>query len=387
VSTRDALLTTEQRDMVEALDDLCDRVLTPDYLATTDREARYPQEAMDALVAAGWAAAVVPGQHGGSSAPPSDLVVVLESLARRSLTIGQAFYSLWLLGAEAVDRLGTPRQRAHWLPRIAQEGATVAFALTEPGSGSDAAALTTRATRDGDHFRVSGQKVFITGAAVADTIVTAVRTSTDGPSKRSGITTLMVDPATPGIEIRKLDKMGVRGLDLCEVFLDDARVPAGDVLGEVDHGWRGLTHGLALERMYLAALCVGALRDLVEECSAHVLARTSFGKPLASHQLVADKLVEMQVATETARATVKHVAALVEAGDPGAAAAASVAKLHASRSYVSACREAVQVFGGYVFTDEYAVSRHYRDCKYLEIGGGSSEIQKIVIGRSMGFEL
>lgn len=387
MTTTDVLLTTEQRDLVEALNDLCDRVLTVDYLARTDREARYPTEAMDALVAAGWAAAVVPPEFGGSLATPSELVVVLETLARRSLTVGQAFYSMWLLGAEAIDRLGTPRQREHWLPRIAQDGAHVAFALTEPGSGSDAAALTTRATPEGDSYRVSGQKVFITGAAVADTIVTAVRTSTDGASKSSGITTLMVDPSSPGVEVRKLNKMGIRGLDLCEVFLDDARVPASDVLGEVDHGWRGLTPGLALERMYLAALCVGALRHLVEECSAHALARASFGKPLASHQLVADKIVEMRVSLDTARATVKHVAALVEQGDPSAVVAASVAKLHASRAYVSACREAVQVFGGYGFTDEYPVSRHYRDCKYLEIGGGSSEIQKIVIGRSMGFVL
>ncbi|GAA1515678.1 acyl-CoA dehydrogenase family protein [Nocardioides humi] len=385
--TADPLLTTEQRDIAAALDELCDRMLTADYLTRADREARYPSEVMAALAEAGWAGACVPVDCGGSGASPAELVVVLETLARRSLTVGQAFFSMWLLGSEAIDRLGTAEQRADWLPRIARSGANVAFALTEPGSGSDAAALITRATRDRDDFVLEGQKVFITGAAIADTIITAVRTSSGEGGKQSGITTVMVDPTAPGVEIRKLDKMGIRGLDLCEVFLQGARVPASAVLGEADRGWQGLTPGLALERMYLAALCVGALRGLVEECSAHALTRTSFGRPLASHQLVADKLVEMRVALDTARATVKQVVALVEADHPTAVAAASVAKLHASRAYVSACREAVQVFGGYGFTDEYPVSRHYRDCKYLEIGGGSSEIQKIVIGRSMGFRL
>ncbi|QLQ09739.1 MAG: acyl-CoA/acyl-ACP dehydrogenase [Nocardioidaceae bacterium] len=385
-ATADPLLSADQRELVDGLAALCDRHLSDELLADLDARGEYPHVVMDALVEGGWSSLPVSQEAGGAGVSAGDLAVVHEELARHSLVVSQAYFSLWVLGAEAIGRLGTPQQREHWLPAIAERGANVAFALTEPGSGSDAAALSTKAVSDGDEFVVSGQKVFITGAAVADTIVTAVRTSS-ADRKQEGITLLMIDPTLPGVTFRKLSKIGIRALDLCEVFFEDVRVSGDAVLGEVDKGWDAILPGLAMERLFLSALSVGALRDLVERCSEHALMRTAFGKPLASHQLIADKIIEMKVAVDRCRGLVKQAAAMVDLSHPDAVTAASVAKLEATRSYVSACREAIQVFGGYGFTDEYAVSRHYRDCKYLEIGGGSSEIQKIVIGRSMGFRL
>ena len=382
----DPMLTEHQRTLVSGVNALCGRLLSDSLLADLDAASEYPTLVMDALVEGGWSSLPVAEAAGGAAASAADLAVVQEELARHSLVLGQAYFSLWVLGAEAIDRLGTDRQRDLWLPAIAEKGAKVAFALTEPGSGSDAAALITSATADGDELVVNGQKVFITGAAVADTIITAVRT-TRGDSKHDGITLLLLDPRLPGVKVRKLTKIGIRALDLCEIFLDDVHVPRHAVLGELDGGWPALIPGLAQERLYLAALSVGAMRDVTERCSEHALVRSTFGKPLSSHQLVADKIIEMRVAIDRCRGLVKQAAALVDLGHPDAITAASVAKLEATRSYVSACREAVQVFGAYGFTDELAVSRHYRDCKYLEIGGGSSEIQKIVIGRSMGFRL
>ncbi|MFT3797486.1 acyl-CoA dehydrogenase family protein [Microbacterium sp.] len=378
-------LTEDQQMMVDAIDQICRSIVTDEYSAEIDRVARYPVEVMDALAAQGWAALPVPEEAGGGGASAQDLVVIHETLARHNLVVGQAYFSLWVLGAEAIERLGTPEQKAEWLPRI-MEGANVAFALTEPGSGSDAAALRTAAIRDGDDFVVNGSKVFITGAAVSEVIITGVRTSTGG-RKQEGITSLMIDPTLPGVDIRKLSKMGLKGLDLCEVFFDNVRVPASAVLGAVDTGWAGMLPGLANERLLLAALSVGALRDLLDRCLVHAQQRESFGKPIAGHQLIAEKLVEMRVAIEANHALTMQAAALVDAGDPDAVNVASMAKLSATRDYISATREAVQIFGGYGFTDEYPVSRHYRDCKYLEIGGGTSEIQKIVIARSMGIRL
>ncbi|WP_248148096.1 acyl-CoA dehydrogenase family protein [Microbacterium aoyamense] len=380
-----AQLTEDQRLIVEAIDQICSRLVTDEYSALLDREARYPREVMDALAEGGWSALPVSEEAGGAGSSAQDLVVVHEALARHNLVIGQAYFSLWVLGAEAIERLGTVEQKERWLDAILQ-GKNVAFALTEPGSGSDAAALRTAAVRDGDDYVVNGSKVFITGAAVADVIVTGVRTSTDG-RKHDGITTLMIDPALPGVEIRKLAKMGLKGIDLCEVFLTDVRVPASDVLGEVDKGWSGMLPGLANERLLLAALSVGALQNLLDLCLAYAQERSTFGKPIAGHQLIAEKLVEMRVAIEANHALTMHAAALLDAGDPDASTVASIAKLNATRDYVSATREAVQIFGGYGFSDEYAVSRHYRDCKYLEIGGGANEIQKIVIARGMGIRL
>jgi alkylation response protein AidB-like acyl-CoA dehydrogenase len=386
VSLRDRLITGDQADLVSGIDELCASLIDDAYLARTDREARFPAEVMDALRAQGWAGMVVPAEFGGSDASTEDLTTVLEALARHSLVVAQIFFSLWLLPAAAIAANGNAAQKEKWLTRVATDGDYIAFALTEPGSGSDAAALATSAVKVDGGWRVSGQKVFTTGAAVASTIITAVRTGR-GEKKRDGISMLLIDPQTPGVEVRKLSKFGLRGLDLCEVFLDDVFVSDDDVLGEVDRGWSGVVDGLALERVCLAAISTGALTDLLERCLEHGLTRESFGRPIASHQLVADKLVEMRVAVECGRGLYRRAAAMVDQKLPEAGVVSSMAKLTATRDYVSAAREGVQIFGGYGFTDDYPASWHYRDCKYLEIGGGASEIQTIIIARDLGIRL
>jgi alkylation response protein AidB-like acyl-CoA dehydrogenase len=338
---------------------------------------------MSALAAAGWAGLAVPAEYGGTGGSSTDLVCVHRALARHSLALAQAYYSLWVLGADAIARLGDEHQRQRWLPAIARGEARVAFALTEPDSGSDAAALRTAARRDGDHFVVNGQKVFITGAQVADVIVTAVRTDHATDDKREGLSLLLIDPAGAGVTRRPLSKLGLKALDLCEVFFDEVRVAEEDVLGPLDEGWAALRPGLALERLLLAAISVGATADVLELSAVHAGERVTFGQPIGSHQLVLDKLVEMRLALEAGDLLTWRAAEGVDAERPSDIDA-SLAKLHATRSYVSATREGVQIFGGYGFTDEYPIARHYRDAKYLEIGGGTSEIQKLIIGRSMG---
>ena len=169
----DPMLTEHQRTLVSGVNALCGRLLSDSLLADLDAASEYPTLVMDALVEGGWSSLPVAEAAGGAAASAADLAVVQEELARHSLVLGQAYFSLWVLGAEAIDRLGNDLQRDLWLPAIAEKGAKVAFALTEPGSGSDAAALITSATADGDELVVNGQKVFITGAAVADTIITA----------------------------------------------------------------------------------------------------------------------------------------------------------------------------------------------------------------------
>lgn len=386
MATTDPLLTSDQAAIVEALDSLCVKVITDEYLQELDREARFPTEAMKALAGAGWAELCVPVDDGGQGASAAQLCLVLETIARHSLAVAQAVYSLWIMGGEALARLGTAEQRARWLPGVARGSGLVAMALTEPGSGSDAAALRTVAVRDGDEYVVDGQKVFTTGAAVADVILTSVRTASRS-RRQEGLTTLLIEPDAPGVTIRKIPKMGLKAIDLCEIYLDGVRVPESAVLGTPDQGWSGLLEGLAKERLFLAAISVGALRDVLELSLAHAKDRSAFGRPIASHQLVADKLVEMRVAVDTGRGLVQRAAELVDRDHPDARTAAAVAKLSTTRSYISSCREGVQVFGGYGFTDEYPISRHYRDCKYLEIGGGTSEIQKILIARSLGVRL
>lgn len=369
-------------ELEAAVDALCRAHLTPEYLRGCDRESRYPVEAMAALAEAGFAGMAVPTEHGGAGSSARELVAVHTVLARHSLTIAQAYYSLWVLGAEAISRLGSDGQKREWLPRIARGEAAVAFALSEPDSGSDAAALRTSAGVEGDEYIVSGQKLFISGAAVADTIITAVRTDASAPP-REGLSLLLVNPAAAGVEIRPLEKLGIRGLDLCEVFLDSVAVPRSEVLGVPGRAWSDLRAGLAAERTFLAAISVGALEQLVELCRGHATARQAFGQAIGRFQMVGQKIVDMRVAAEAGRLLTLEAAAAIDTGRP-AALGASIAKLFATEAYVSATREAVQVFGGYGFLEEYPVARHYRDAKYLEIGGGSSEIQRLIIGRAMG---
>lgn len=375
--------TDEQRAMASAIDELCGRHASAPEVARWDRDETYPVAAMAALAEAGWAGLAVPPLYTGSGGSTMDLVVVHRALARHSLALAQAYYSLWVLGAEAISRLGTEEQRVEWLPRIADGTALVAFALTEPEAGSDATALRTTASQDGEDFVINGQKVFITGAAVADVIVTAVRTDSTTEERRDGISLLMIDPKTEGVVLRPLSKLGLKAIDLCEVFFDDVRVPVDRVLGPLHAGWSSLKPGLARERLLLAAISAGANAQVLELACEHARQRQAFGRSIGEFQLVLDKLVEMRIALETADLLTCRAARRIDDG-LSATVEASMAKLHATRSYVSATREGVQVFGGYGFVNEYPIARHYRDAKYLEIGGGSSEIQKLIIGRSMG---
>lgn len=376
-------LSVEQRAIVDSLDQLCTKYVSAADCERWDAAKAYPFEAMEALANNGWAKLTVPSAYGGESASAGDLAIVHQALGRRSLAVAQAYYSLWVLGAEAINRLGTDDQKKSWLPRIASGTARIAFALTEPDSGSDASALRTRAQLEGDVFNVDGQKVFVTGALVADRIVTAVRTKiADRP--QSGITLLMINPNLPGVSIRPLNKIGLRAIDLCEVFLENVKVPASEVLGTVDGAWGDLRSGLAQERLYLAAISVGAIFDLVGLVVEQAKSRMTFGKPIGAHQMIASKIVRMRVAADAAAGLVKEAALLVDDNDPAAPAAAAAAKLFATEAYVSGTREGVQIFGGYGFTEDYPVARHYRDAKYLEIGGGTSEMQIIVLARSMG---
>jgi alkylation response protein AidB-like acyl-CoA dehydrogenase len=384
--TSGLIRTPDRRAVADSLDALCSEHASPAYVADCDERAAFPHEAFDALAGAGWASLAVPVEHGGTGAAAADLALVHATIARHSLALAQAYYSLWVLGAEVIDRVGSPEQRARWLPRIAGGQAKIAFALTEPGSGSDAAALRTHAHRDGDAYVINGSKVFITGAAVADMIVTAVRT---GPAERKhdSLSLLCVDPRAQGVAVRKLRKVGLRALDLCEVFLDDVRVPHSALLGALDQGWGHLRAGLAQERLFLAAISVGAMRDVLDQVLRHALERSAFGRSIGGFQMVGQKIVRMRVALDAAEGLVRRAAELLDAGDGSATTAAAVAKLHATEAYNDAVREGVQVFGGYGFTEDYPVARHYRDAKFLEIGGGTSEIQTIVIGRAMGLPL
>jgi alkylation response protein AidB-like acyl-CoA dehydrogenase len=372
-------LDERRRSLAEAMEDLCRRHVTPEYVRRCDEEQRYPLEAMQRLAEAGWAELATSSEPGRVL----DLAVVHIALARYSLAVAQAYYSLWVLGADMIARVGSEAQRREWLPRIAAGQARIAFSLTEPGSGSDAAALQTAAREDGGDFVVTGQKVFTTGAAVADAIIVVVRTDL-APDRRAGLSMLLLDPALPGVRLNKLSKLGLRPLDLCEVFLADVRVPRSALLGTRGEAWTALRGGLVLERVLLAAICVGALEQVLEVAAVHARDRRAFGRAIGGFQMVSAKLADIKVALEASRLLTLNASDAADRGDPDASVLAAMAKLHASEAYVDASRQALQVLGGYGFTEDYPLARHYRDSKFMEIGGGTSEIQRVLIARSLG---
>ena len=210
-----------------------------------------------------------------------------------------------------------------------------------------------------------------------------MRTDPDAADRREGLSLLLIDAGAAGVSVRPLSKLGLRAIDLSEVFLADVEVPAERLLGPLDHGWSSLRRQLNLERALLAAICVGAMEDVLAAASEYAKDRVAFGQPISRFQLIAEKLVEMHVSTEAAGLLVDNAAVAIDAGGSGEVEAAA-AKLYASEAYASAAREGVQVLGGYGYTNEYPLARHYRDSKYMEIGGGTSEIQKVIIARSMG---
>jgi alkylation response protein AidB-like acyl-CoA dehydrogenase len=288
------------------------------------------------------------------------------------------------LGAMPIDRFGTPEQRARWLPRLATGKALGAFGLTEPAGGSDAGATRTTARLDGGEWVINGAKSFITnsGTAITDLItVTAVTGERDG---RKEISTIVVPAGTPGLTVsEKYSKVGWAASDTRGLFFDDVRVPAENLLGERGRGYAQFLAILDEGRIGIAALAVGLAQGCVDESVRYARERTSFGRRIGEHQAVQFTIADMEARAHTARLAYYAAAARMLRGEPFKKEAA-IAELVASNAAMDNARAATQVFGGYGFMNEYPVARFYRDAKVLEIGEGTSEIQRMVIARELG---
>jgi alkylation response protein AidB-like acyl-CoA dehydrogenase len=285
-----------------------------------------------------------------------------------------------------VYRFGTEEQRERLLPDLTAGRALAAFGLTESGSGSDAAGATRSTARlDGDEWVINGTKSFITNSGTDITsfvTVTAVTgTQADG---RKEISTIIVPSGTPGFTVApKYSKVGWHASDTHELSFDDVRVPAGNLLGERGRGFAQFLSTLDEGRVAIAALAVGLAQGCVDECIRYAAQRTAFGHHIGHYQAIQFKIADMEVRTHTARLAVHDAAARLVAGLPFKKQAA-IAKLHASTIAVDNARDATQIFGGYGFMNEYPVARHWRDAKILEIGEGTSEVQRMVIARELG---
>ena len=375
----DFALSPEQEQFRAVVRDFATAEIAP-HAEAWDRDSVFPVDTVRAMGDLGLFGLPFPEEYGGSGADLTTLCVAVEEIARADQSLAVTLEAAVGLGANPVFRYGTEEQRRRWLPDLCAGRALGAFGLTEPGAGSDAGAARTRADLNGDEWVVNGEKCFITnsGTPLTSLVIVTART---GPNE---VSTIVVPAGTPGMEVLpSYRKMGWHASDTHGLVFTDCRVPADNLLGERGRGMAQFLSVLDEGRVALAALAVGVVEACLAHSTAYAKERSAFGRPIGANQAVAFKCADMAVAADAARLLTYRAAWLRDTGRPFKTEAA-VAKLFATEAAVTATREATQVFGGYGFMDETPVSRFYRDAKVLEIGEGTSEVQRLVISRSLG---
>jgi butyryl-CoA dehydrogenase len=347
-----------------------------------DRDHTFPVDTVLAMGALGLFGLPFPEEYGGGGADLTTLCLAIEELARVDHSMAITLEAGVGLGANPIYQFGSEEQRQRWLPDLCAGRALGAFGLTEPEAGSDAGGLRTKAVFDDktDEWVIDGEKAFITnsGTSITSIITVAARTG------QGEISSIVVPAGTPGLEVQPpYRKMGWHATDTHGLTFTGCRVPADHLLGERGRGFAQFLSILDEGRVAIAALAVGAIESCLEHATQYAKDRNAFGRPIGANQAVAFKCADLAVMAENAKLLTYKAAWLHDAGRPYKKAA-SMAKLYATEAAVTATREATQIFGGYGFMDETPVSRFYRDAKILEIGEGTSEIQRLVISRELG---
>ncbi|WP_309113526.1 acyl-CoA dehydrogenase family protein [Saccharothrix sp.] len=326
-----------------------------------------------------------PEEYGGMGGDYFALCLALEELARVDSSVAITLEAGVSLGAMPLYRFGSDAQKQEWLPRLTTGQALGAFGLTEPGGGSDAGALRTTARLDGDEWVINGTKAFITNSGTDITGLVTVAAVTGRKENGSPeISAILVPSGTPGFTVsRKYSKVGWNASDTRELSFQDCRVPASNLVGERGRGYAQFLQTLDEGRVAIAALGVGLAQGCVDECLRYVGEREAFGRKIGEYQAIQFKIAEMEARTHTARLAYYQAAAKMLRGEPFKREAA-IAKLVSSETAMDNAREATQIFGGYGFMNEFPVGRFYRDAKILEIGEGTSEVQKMLIARELG---
>jgi short/branched chain acyl-CoA dehydrogenase len=362
--------------------EFADQEIAP-HVSRWDREHTFPVDIVQAMGALGLFGLVVPEEYGGSGADFTSLCVAIEEIGRVDQSLGITLSAGVGLGIGPILNFGNDDQKQQWLRDLVAGRTLAAFGLTEPGSGSDAAALQTRAVLADGEWILNGAKAFITnsGASITSVVSVAAR-HPDGE-----ISTILVPSGTPGFIVEPgYDKLGWHISDTHGLTFVDCRVPAENLLGARGSGFRQFLAVLDDGRIAISALAVGLSQACLDLSVRYAGERNSFGAPIGSRQGIAFQLSDLAVAVEAARLLTYKAAALKDSGAPTARIkqAAAIAKLYSTEAAVSATRTATQVFGGYGFMEEYPVARFYRDAKILEIGEGTSEVQRMVIARGLG---
>jgi alkylation response protein AidB-like acyl-CoA dehydrogenase len=345
-----------------------------------DREETFPLDLIPKLARMGLLGIRIPEEYGGAGLDALAYALCVEEIARADGSIALTVAAHNGLGTGHLSAYGSDEQKRKYLPKAARGEWLAAWALTEPGSGSDSAALSTSARRDGDDWVIDGTKTFITNGAIGGFCVVLARTNRSLP-RQQGITAFVVDQGTPGFSVsRHLPKLGCRASDTAEIALENVRVPDAQRVGELDHGFPDTMQILARGRISIAAMALGLGYGALDKAVAYAKDRRAFGKPIADFQGVQWLVADAKVELDAAALLTYRAATQLDRGLPFATEAA-MAKLFASEAATRACNSALQVHGGYGYVREFDVERYLRDAKLCEIGEGTSEVQRMVIAK------
>ena len=374
------LLSDEQRQIRDTLREFARDELAPNA-ASWDRDHAFPRDALRALGGLGVLGVVVPEQWGGAGLDYVSLAVALEEIAAGDGATSTIVSVQNSVVCGPINAFGSDAQKTHYLKPLARGERLGCFCLSEPHTGSDASAIATRAERRGDRYVLNGVKQFITTGANAD--VAVVFAVTDRGAGKRGISAFIVDTATQGFVVARIeDKLGQRASDTAQIVLENCAVPAANLLGSEGDGYRIALANLESGRIGIAAQAVGMARAALDAALAYARDRRAFGKPIAEHQAVNFRLADMATQIDVARQMVWHAAALRDAREP-CLKEASMAKLFASEMAERVASDAIQIHGGYGYVADFPVERIYRDVRVCQIYEGTSDIQRLVIGRAL----
>ena len=360
--------------------DFAEKTLAP-IAAEVDKTEHFPEDVVKQMADLGFLGLKIPEEYGGLGLDMRSYVCVMEEIAKKCATATLFISSANSLSTAPIVISGTDEQKAKYLPGVAAGEEYIAFGLTEPNAGSDAASMTTKAVEDGDCYILNGRKCFITMAPISKYTIVYAKTNPEKGAK--GISCFMVDMSLPGVSCGKHEeKMGQRGVPVSDVVLEDVRVPKECMIGEKDLGFINAMKTLSVGRVGVASMCLGMAQEAIDLAVAHTKNRVQFGKPLCKHQAIAFMLADMETKLNAARGLVYNAAWLMDNKQP-ADKAASMAKYYAAEAAIDIINKSLQLHGGYGYSREYEIERLYRDVRVCSIYEGSSQVQQIVISGQM----
>ena len=372
-------MSEDQRAIEDVARKFAAEKLAP-HAAEWDEKEIFPVETLRAAAALGFAGIYVKSEVGGSEMTRLDAAIIFEELSA-GCTSTAAFLSIHNMASWMIDRFGSDELRKRFLPKMATMEKVASYCLTEPGSGSDAASLKTRAVKDGDHYVLNGSKAFISGGGVSDLYVCMVRTGEDGPR---GISCLVVEKGTKGLSFGKKErKMGWNSQPTAQVIFEDCHVPVANRVGGEGEGFRIAMAGLDGGRINIGACSIGTARAALEEALAYAKDRKQFGRPIADFQASQFKLADMATELEAARLMIRNAASALDRRDPRATMLCAMAKRYASDASFAIANDALQLHGGYGYLKDFPIERHVRDLRVHQILEGTNEIMRVIVAREL----